>query len=86
MSVGRPPPELSWWNGAQKLDSVDTTDLTFGRGGARARRLRIQRLDRHHLHQALHCEASNNNISRPVSSSVAIDLRREYCPGRGLPV
>ena len=34
-------------------------------------------LRRHHLHVVLTCEASNNNITTPISLAVAIDMSRE---------
>ncbi|XP_063868172.1 uncharacterized protein LOC135104529 [Scylla paramamosain] len=39
-------------------------------------------LRRHHLHLVLTCEASNNNITSPVSLAVAIDMSRDAAPQR----
>ncbi|XP_034250321.1 nephrin-like [Thrips palmi] len=74
---GRPVPTLSWWRGSQLLESMDTTAelAPFGASGPRSRKLRIASLSRRHLHEALHCQAANNNQSRPVSTSVAVDMR-----------
>lgn len=37
-------------------------------------------LRRHHLHLVLTCEATNNNITSPVSLAIAVDMSREYKP------
>lgn len=74
---GRPAPTLSWWRGSQLLESTDTTAelAPFGASGPRSRKLHIASLSRRHLHEALHCQASNNNQSRPLSTSVSVDMR-----------
>ncbi|KAE8738651.1 hypothetical protein FOCC_FOCC015861, partial [Frankliniella occidentalis] len=75
---GHPAPTLSWWRGTQQLEATDTTDLGYGQSkGPRSRKLHMARLSRRHLHEALQCQASNSNISRPVFSSVTIDMRCE---------
>ena len=40
--------------------------------------LLIENLQRYDLHSILTCQASNNNISNPVSTSVKIDMHCGY--------
>lgn len=38
----------------------------------------VSELSRADLHAVFECQASNNNISQPVSMSVAIEMHRKY--------
>ena len=72
---GRPPPTVRWWRGEVLLDSKDEVgefpDL-------RRNTLVIPKLVRQDLHAVFTCQASNNNISQPVSASIAIEMHCKY--------
>ncbi|XP_054716331.1 nephrin-like isoform X1 [Uloborus diversus] len=69
-SGGRPTPNLSWWKGSTLLDNSFTT---LGRGLV-INELLLLDLQREDLLTMLTCQASNTNLTVPVSSSVTIDL------------
>ncbi|XP_023316784.1 nephrin isoform X1 [Trichogramma pretiosum] len=69
VSGGRPEPVVRWWRGEMLLDA------TVARGDLVKRStLVVRNLTRSDLHAKFTCQASNNNISQPVSASVAIDM------------
>jgi len=72
-SKGKPRPSLSWWRESALLD--DSYDVTPS-GGVK-NTLEVFALQRHDLMAVLSCQAVNNNISSPVSSSVTVDLNCE---------
>ena len=73
--IGRPPPTVRWWRGETLLDSKDEAgEFT----ALRRNTLYVQTLTRSDLHAVFMCQASNNNISQPVSASVAIEMYRKY--------
>lgn len=40
--------------------------------------LHLEKLERKHLDSQYTCQASNNNVTTPISSAVTISLNREY--------
>lgn len=74
MVSGRPTPVLSWWKGSTLLDDSYTP---LGRGLVKNELVLIN-LQREDLLATLSCQASNTNLTIPVSSSVTIDLSCEY--------
>ena len=67
---GKPRPSLTWWRESVLLD--DSYEVT-AKGSVR-NELEIGALQRHDLMAVFTCQASNNNISEPVSSQVTVDL------------
>ncbi|XP_032679433.1 synaptogenesis protein syg-2-like isoform X2 [Odontomachus brunneus] len=71
VSGGRPEPKVRWWRGETLLDSKDEPGEF---PSLRRNVLVVQELSRADLHAVFDCQASNNNISQPVSTSVAIEM------------
>jgi len=75
--AGQPSPQVTWWRDHALLDdSVD--DVTDDEV---TNELRLMEMDRDDLHAVLTCQASNNNISVPASTSVKIDMHCEWRKG-----
>ncbi|GBM48920.1 hypothetical protein AVEN_18422-1, partial [Araneus ventricosus] len=68
---GKPPPALSWWRGPALID--DTFEVVTSSFLVR-NELQLEALTRRDLMAELTCQASNNNVSAPVKSSVSLDL------------
>ncbi|XP_071872207.1 nephrin isoform X8 [Bombus fervidus] len=71
VSGGRPEPKVRWWRGEMLLDSKDEPGEF---PSLRRNALIVRELSRADLHAVFTCQASNNNISQPVSASVAIEM------------
>ncbi|XP_076233965.1 neural cell adhesion molecule 2 [Calliopsis andreniformis] len=71
VSGGRPEPKVRWWRGEMLLDSKDEPGEF---PALRRNTLIIRQLSRADLHAVFTCQASNNNISQPVSVSVRIEM------------
>ncbi|XP_070156346.1 nephrin isoform X4 [Polyergus mexicanus] len=68
---GRPQPKVRWWRGETLLDSKDEPGET---PRVRTNTLIVSELSRADLHAVFECQASNNNISQPLSMSIAIEM------------
>ena len=67
---GEPLPEVLWYLDDEVID--DSYQQTFE--GTVKNGLMIRTLERKHTVGKLRCLASNNNITRPVESSVALKM------------
>lgn len=72
MTTGRPAPTVRWWRGEMLIESRDEPDTDFP--AVMRNILIVTELTRSDLHAVFTCQASNNNISQPVSASVAIEM------------
>jgi hypothetical protein len=72
--TGHPTPKVTWWRDHALLDDVAEESAD----GKVTNELRLVRLQRADLHSILTCQATNNNISVPVSNSVKIDMHCEF--------
>ena len=67
---GRPSPSVTWWRDHHLVDDSFLTDT----GYKVTNQLVIPDITRHDLHSIFTCQASNNNVSVPVSTSVKLDI------------
>ena len=75
--LGRPIPKVTWWRDHALLDDVSEEIESDGSNERNTRvtnELRLIQLRREDLHTILTCQASNNNISVPVSTNVKLDM------------
>ncbi|EFN65211.1 V-set and immunoglobulin domain-containing protein 1 [Camponotus floridanus] len=78
---GHPQPKVRWWRGETLLDSKDESGDSLD---VRRNTLIVSELSRADLHAVFECQASNNNISQPVSMSVAIEMHLRHQYGRSM--
>ena len=72
--TGHPTPKVTWWRDHALLDDI-SEEISPDRV---TNNLRLLQLTRSDLHSILTCQASNNNLSVPVSTSVKIDMHCKY--------
>ena len=71
---GSPAPQLNWWREHALIDgSYENTDKH-----KTVNTILLENLQRTDLHSVLTCQASNNNISNPVSTPVKIDMHCRF--------
>ena len=71
---GRPLPKVTWWRDHALLDASDRRLGSF----KTENELILKDLKREDLHSILTCQATNNNFSVPVSTSVKLDMNCKY--------
>lgn len=69
--LGRPPPKVTWWRGGELVD--DSYHLITSEGAVQ-NKMDVSRLTRSDLHAIFTCQASNNNLSEPVTTSVQLEM------------
>lgn len=67
---GRPSPRVTWWRDHHLVDDSFLTDS----GYKVTNELVIPKIAREDLHSIFTCQAANNNVSVPVSTSVKLDI------------
>jgi len=67
---GRPSPSVTWWRDHHLVDESFNTDTQY----KVTNRMTIKNIQRADLHSIFTCQASNNNVSVPVSTSVKLDI------------
>ena len=78
---GRPLPKVTWWRDHALLDASDRRLGSF----KTENELVLKDLKREDLHSILTCQATNNNFSVPVSTSVKLDMNCKYFRTRIVP-
>ncbi|XP_014218330.1 nephrin [Copidosoma floridanum] len=71
VSGGNPVPTVRWWRDGMLLEAKDEAS---GYPNVRQNLLVVKNLSRADLHARFECQASNNNISMPISTHVAIEI------------
>lgn len=71
--LGKPPPALTWWRGRIQVDDTYEVSSHIVRN-----ELQLESLTRRDLMTDFTCQASNNNMSAPVKTSVTLDLNCKY--------
>ncbi|XP_064469488.1 hemicentin-2-like [Ornithodoros turicata] len=69
---GRPRPRLSWWRDGELVQSSPSASTSSGDGVVS--RIRFGPLTRADLLTKVTCQAQNNNVSEPLSTTVVLDL------------
>lgn len=72
--IGKPPPNVSWWRENELIDeNFEVTSVGIVRND-----LLVPNLSRDDYRAVFRCEASNNNITSPVSVAVQVDMNCKY--------
>ncbi|XP_050730811.1 neural cell adhesion molecule 2-like [Eriocheir sinensis] len=69
-SGGRPPPQVTWWHEGSLIDDLienSTAQVTRNT-------LTLPNLSRQHLFRVITCSAANSNLTRPLNTSVTLDM------------
>lgn len=68
---GKPAPLIKWWKDDTLLES---SEITGTENDVKLREVTVHHLDRIDLNKSLVCQASNNNINAPLSTTVHLDV------------
>ena len=67
---GYPKPRVTWWHELFLLDDIsEVTD-----DDATVNKIILPDLTRQHLNRKLTCQATNNNITKAIETSVILDM------------
>ncbi|XP_063845173.1 synaptogenesis protein syg-2-like [Scylla paramamosain] len=69
-SGGRPPPEVTWWHEGSLIDDLSENTTTQ----VIRNTLTLPNLSRQHLYRVITCSAANSNMTRPLNTSVTLDM------------
>lgn len=76
MCAGRPEPKIRWWRGETLIDTGNE-GVPGHMSPNKQNQLIIEALSRYDQGAVYTCQASNSNLSAPVSSSVTIEMFRK---------
>ncbi|KAK8378989.1 hypothetical protein O3P69_009615 [Scylla paramamosain] len=76
-SGGRPPPEVTWWHEGSLIDDLSENTTTQ----VIRNTLTLPNLSRQHLYRVITCSAANSNMTRPLNTSVTLDMSCEWRQG-----
>ena len=71
---GIPPPRLTWSRSGRLIDD----SFTVLRNGTVRNEIQFRAIDRSFLHAEFTCTATNTNLSRPVTSTVHVDMNCKF--------
>lgn len=74
--LGRPEPKVRWWRGETLIDTGNEgiTRQLFSTPPGKHNEMTIDALSRFDQGAVYTCQASNSNLSAPVSSTVTIEM------------
>lgn len=75
---GKPAPVIKWWRGEKLIDSENVKNGFENFKNVQSNQLIVKGLRRSDQHASFTCQASNNNISQPVSATTTIEIYCEY--------
>ena len=81
--TGRPSANVTWFSESIPLDIVsDSLAQPMGKGSVVRNTLTIKNLARNDLFRQLTCQATNTNLTKPITATLTIDLTcKEPCVG-----
>jgi len=80
-ATGRPEPKVRWWRGETLMDTGNegiSGKFTASSAPVKQNEMTIEALGRYDQGAVYTCQASNSNLSAPVSASVTIEMYRKY--------
>ncbi|KAF0762954.1 Uncharacterized protein FWK35_00021965 [Aphis craccivora] len=78
-ATGRPEPKVRWWRGETLMDTGNegiSGQFTASSSKVKQNEITIEALGRYDQGAVYTCQASNSNLSAPVSASVTIEMYR----------
>lgn len=75
---GKPAPVIKWWRGEKLIDSENVKIGLENFKNVQSNQLIVRGLRRSDQHASFTCQATNNNISQPVSATTTIEIYCEY--------
>ena len=71
--AGLPPPQVKWWEGRSLLDGISEVNASLVTSNS----VTLAPLTRRDLHRALTCQASNSDLTAPLSRTITLDMNCE---------